>query len=137
MLTGFISRSQLEEDTAFGWMRTGYKAYIPSATTLEEARQQKDAHILVFGGTWCEDTQFILPRFFRLSDSCGISENQVSLIAVDRSKQAVGGLSSAFNITHVPTIIVMHGGVEIGRVVEYGKTGNWDKELSELLKRAR
>jgi hypothetical protein len=31
----------------------------------------------------------------------------------------------------------MHQGEEIGRVVEYGKTGNWDKELCELLKRAQ
>ncbi len=137
MLTGIISRSLLEGDTAFVWMNTGYKAYKPSEKAVEEGRQQKDAHILVFGGTWCEDTQFILPRFFRLADSCGISEKQVSLFAVDRSKQAMGGLSFAFNITNVPTIIVMHGGVEIGRVVEYGKTGNWDKELCELLKRAR
>jgi hypothetical protein len=137
MLTGIISRSLLEKDTAFRWMRTGYKAYKPSEKIVEEGRQQKEAHVLVFGGTWCEDTQFILPRFFRLADSCGISERQISLFAVDRSKQAPGGLSNAFHITLVPTFIVMHHGEEIGRVVEYGKTGNWDKELCELLKRAQ
>jgi hypothetical protein len=34
----------------------------------------------------------------------------------------------------VPTIIVMKSGKEIGRVVEYGKSGEWDKELLELIK---
>ena len=37
------------------------------------------------------------------------------------------------NITNVPTIIVMKNGKEIGRVVEYGKTGKWDKELAEIV----
>jgi len=30
--------------------------------------------------------------------------------------------------------IVMKDGKEVGRVVEYGKTGKWDVELAELLK---
>jgi hypothetical protein len=29
---------------------------------------------------------------------------------------------------------VMKNGMEVGRVVEYGKTGKWDLELAELLK---
>ena len=33
----------------------------------------------------------------------------------------------------VPTIIVMKNGREIGRVVEYGKYGSFDKELGEIL----
>jgi hypothetical protein len=46
----------------------------------------------------------------------------------------LGNLNDAFKITNVPTIIVMKDGKEIGRVVEYGKTGKWDVELAELLK---
>jgi hypothetical protein len=34
---------------------------------------------------------------------------------------------------NVPTIIVLKDGKEIGRVVEYGKTGMFDKELGEII----
>jgi hypothetical protein len=42
-------------------------------------------------------------------------------------------LSEALGVVNVPTIIVMKEGKEIGRVVEYGKTGVWDKELGEII----
>ncbi|MEI9808442.1 MAG: hypothetical protein WDO16_11570 [Bacteroidota bacterium] len=37
------------------------------------------------------------------------------------------------NITNVPTIIVMKKGKEVGRVIEYGKEGVFDKELAEII----
>ena len=52
---------------------------------------------------------------------------------VNRAKKSLGNIADAFNIVNVPTIIVMKGGKEVGRVVEYGTTGKWDKELAALL----
>jgi hypothetical protein len=54
-------------------------------------------------------------------------------LGVDRSKKTIQHLSEAFNILNVPTIIVLKDGKEIGRVVEYGKTGMFDKELGEII----
>ena len=31
------------------------------------------------------------------------------------------------------TFIVMKGGKEVGRVIEYGKNGRWDKEIGEIV----
>jgi hypothetical protein len=36
-------------------------------------------------------------------------------------------------VYNVPTMIVMKNGKEIGRVVEYGKYGIYDRELGEIL----
>jgi len=33
----------------------------------------------------------------------------------------------------VPTFIIVKNGREVGRVVEYGKTGNIEKELGEIV----
>jgi hypothetical protein len=53
---------------------------------------------------------------------------------VDRNKKTVGRLSEALNVTLVPTILVFKNGKELGRVVEFGKYGMFDKELAEILR---
>jgi hypothetical protein len=84
-------------------------------------------------GTWCDDSHFIVPKFFSLLDSSGVSQEKVSMFGVDRNKKTLHHFSEALNITNVPTIIVMNKGKEMGRVIEYGKTGYWDRELGEII----
>jgi thiol-disulfide isomerase/thioredoxin len=84
-------------------------------------------------GTWCEDSHYIIPKFYSLLDAAGFSTNQVTLIGVDRQKKTFSHLAEALNITNVPTIIVMKNGKELGRVVEFGKYGLFDKELGEII----
>ena len=103
------------------------------SVTIIEAKKN-DLHFLVFIGTWCEDSQFIIPKFFKILSAAGFPSERTSLHAVDREKKMPGNLTGAMGISNVPTIIVMKNGKEIGRVVEYGKTGNWEKELTELIR---
>ncbi len=134
ILKGFINRRQLETDTAFNWFAENKKGYTPYASALQGAKANKDSvHFLVFGGTWCSDTKFILPKFFTLVDAAGFSADKVTIVGVDRSKKTVHHLSEAFGVVNVPTIIVLKDGKEIGRVVEYGKSGMFDKDLGEIL----
>ena len=134
ILKGFVTRQQLSGDSAFKWFAENQKGYSPYPAALQTLKTNKDSvQFLVFGGTWCHDTQFILPKFFSLSDAAGVSQNQITLLGVDRSKKTIQHLSETFNILNVPTIIVLKDGREIGRVVEYGKTGMFDKELGEII----
>jgi len=84
-------------------------------------------------GTWCEDSQNIIPKFYSLLEAAAFSQDRVTLIGVDRQKKTYSHLAEALNITNVPTIIVMKSGKEMGRVVEFGKYGMFDKELGEIL----
>lgn len=63
----------------------------------------------------------------------GVPDENIILFGVNRSKLALGHIAEALGIINVPTIIVMKDGKELGRVVEYGKTGKWDKELAEII----
>ena len=134
VLKGFISKKDLATDTAFAWFQKGQSDYTPDQKALDALRANKESiNIIAFGGTWCHDTQFILPRFFALADKAGLSPDRITLIGVDHDKKTVHNLSEAFNITNVPTIIVMKNGQEVGRVVEYGKKGMFDRDLVEII----
>lgn len=132
---GIISKYALINQPAFIWYNTNQSSYT-APTMVVEAMKAATPTIkyLVFGGTWCEDTQNVLPKFFKLQEQSGVPDTDISFVGVDREKHSVGNLAQAHGITNVPTIIVMKDGKEVGRVVEYGKTGKWDEELAALLK---
>ena len=136
ILNGIVAKSDIANNAAFSnWYAGNKNSYKPDTSVTNAMANTKDkVQYVVFGGTWCEDTQFILPKFFKLQEQSGLSESHLSLYAVDRSKKTLGNIADAFKITNVPTIIVMKDGKEIGRVVEYGKTGKWDTELGQILK---
>lgn len=137
IVKGFLTKKDLATDTAFAWFAENLKGYVPEQTALQALRTNKDSvHILAFGGTWCGDTKYILPKFFALADAAGFSQDRITLLGVDRNKKTVQHLSEAFNVTLVPTFIVLKNGREIGRVVEYGKYGMFDKELGEIIRNA-
>jgi thiol-disulfide isomerase/thioredoxin len=131
---GIISRQTLTSDTSFHWYADNLKGYAPNSLALSSLRKQADSvELLVFMGTWCHDSQFIIPKMYSLIDAADFKESRVTLIGVDREKKTLSHLAEALNITNVPTIMVMKNGKEIGRVVEYGKYGLFDKELGEIL----
>jgi len=89
--------------------------------------------LIVYGGTWCEDSHFILPKFFKLQEQSNFPDANISFFAVDRNKKTIGGIADALGITNVSTIIVMKNGKEVGRVVEYGESGEAMKELGKIV----
>ncbi len=135
VLKGIINKQIIVSDTAYKWYAQSQKIYAQPDTAIVNAvaRNKSNVNYIIFGGTWCEDTQFILPKFFILQEKAGVADDHITLFGVDRKKQTSGNIASAFNIQNVPTIIVMKNGKEVGRVVEYGKTGKWDKELAAIL----
>jgi thiol-disulfide isomerase/thioredoxin len=134
ILKGTITRSLIENDTSFAWFKQNMQYGLADPYAVDMFKQKASQFsVLVFGGTWCHDTQNLLPKFYRLIDKSGFPENKVTLIGVDRAKTAPNGLHTKWNITNVPTFIILKNGVEVGRVVEYGKTGNIEKELGEIV----
>ncbi|HEY6955747.1 MAG TPA: thioredoxin family protein [Flavisolibacter sp.] len=134
VLVGFISKQELASDTAFTWFAQNQQGYTPNQDALQLLKANRDSvNIIAFGGTWCDDTKYILPKFFMLADAAGLSQDHVTIVGVDHDKKTIQHLSEAFGITNVPTLIVMRNGKELGRVVEYGHTGLFDKDLAEIL----
>jgi thiol-disulfide isomerase/thioredoxin len=133
ILKGLISRDMLEKDTAFSWFHQNRCAYMPDAAEAAVIRAKApQVQFLVFTGTWCEEAQYILPRFFALMDAASVRPEQVTLVGVDPSKKTVRHLSEDMHITTIPTFIVLKNGREIGRVSPMDKKSPWEKDLVRL-----
>ncbi len=137
ILTGTIDKYLLKNDTAFKWYAVNHQSYNPDTAIIHAFEKVKGANLqlIIFGGTWCEDTQFILPKFFKLQELGGVPDENITLIGVNSKKQSLGNITAALGVLNVPAIIVFREGKELGRVVEYGKTGKWDKELAQIINR--
>jgi len=133
VLRGLITRSDIENDTAFAWFKKNYNLGKPDANAIAAFKQHtNDLKVLVFVGTWCPDTQNLLPEFYRLTDASGFADSSITLIGVDNDKTTLDNLNTTFHLVDVPTFIVMKNGKEVGRVVEYGESGEAMKELGKI-----
>jgi thiol-disulfide isomerase/thioredoxin len=138
MFKGLIDKQTLINEPSFYWYATTQNNFQPDSALVQSMRKHQDStHFILFGGTWCDDTQSILPRFFKLQEMAGISDSCVSFFAVDRNKNSISNVPQAFGITRVPTIVLMNRGKEIGRLVEYGPKGDWNNAFLELLRSAK
>jgi thiol-disulfide isomerase/thioredoxin len=137
VLKGFIPKETLATDTAFAWYANGIKSFTPNAESLAALTAHKnDVYVLVFGGTWCEDTHQILPKMYATFQAAGLPDDHVTLLGVDRQKKTIQHLSEIFGVTSVPTFIVMKKGKEVGRIIEYGPTGMPEREIGTIVKEA-
>ena len=70
-------------------------------------------------GTWCGDSQHETPIFYKLMDAINFDYKNLTMIAVNRSKETPDNLQEGLKITNVPTFIFYKKGKEMGRFVEY------------------
>ncbi len=132
---GILSRDILLADSSFTWYAENLEHYTTNQSALEGLRKLKDSlQLLVFMGTWCEDSHNVIPKLFSLCDQAAFPQNHITLIGVDRNKKTWGHLCEALNVDKVPTILLMKQGKELGRVVEFGKFGLFDIDLGTILK---
>lgn len=133
-LIGTTAVKQLHKNADCPWYDSGYKAYLPDAATVAALNKTfpQDAKLLVFGGSWCSDTQYLLPQFFKTTDQAGIPNEAIQLYFLDEQKQSPGKLEQVHNVTHVPTFILLVNGKEKGRIVESVQQ-SVEKDLLQLI----
>ncbi len=116
---GEVNRKIIQSDTNFTWFDKNYKSYSPNKEAIEILKSKKDKiDFLIFAGTWCGDTKRELPKFYKLVDEVGISEKNIQLICVDRSKKSLDSLTFKYDLRRIPTIIILQNNKEVGRFVE-------------------
>ena len=119
LLRGQITFADLLDESTCSWLSAGASLYKADTKALEGIQGLGGPYrYVVFAGTWCEDTQILLPQFYAVMQQAGIPVSAVTLFGMNRAKKALNDEEQVFEITRVPTIIVLEQNREIGRITE-------------------
>ncbi|HZW78339.1 MAG TPA: thioredoxin family protein [Flavobacteriaceae bacterium] len=120
ILLGKINRHGLQLEGFKDWFGPKYETYTPDPQVITELKPLiKDIDIVVFMGTWCEDSHRDIPDLYRVLDELEYDESRLTMYAVSDDKSEPAGLVKEYHIIQVPTIIFYKNGKEINRIVEY------------------
>lgn len=119
LLVGDTSAVQLFD--AHPRFAQGYEAFDAEVLKLPDA-----VSVLLFFGTWCHDSEREVPRLVKLLETAGLSEDKLTLIALDYRKREPEGRATKFNVRYTPTAIFLRDGEEVGRIVERPNTSLYE-----------
>ncbi|PZW39557.1 thioredoxin-like protein [Mesonia algae] len=119
--SGKITEEDFKSGNLKEWFTPGYEAYEPEEEIVEKINRNIDEYkIKVFMGIWCSDSRREIPKLYSLLDKIDYNQDQLEVIAVDRSKTTTQGYEKNYDIQFVPTIIFIDkNGKEINRFVEF------------------
>ncbi len=118
-LRGDITFKDIEKETAYKWLPAGEKNYEPNTYIVEQLKKVlPNYRFVVFMGTWCEDTQMLLPQYYKTMKEANFDFNALIMYGVNRNKEALNIEHKLYNISRVPTIIIMQQFREVGRITE-------------------
>lgn len=130
---GLFTYRQLEMEPTFSWLPDAMDKYSPDTTTYAYLRATLPQHkLLVFMGTWCEDSQRLIPELYKLLSDLNVRYDNLVVVGMDRAKTtytATGvALVKEYEVSLLPTIVVINSeGKETGRITETVKRSiEWD-----------
>lgn len=137
MLLGHQLKDQFTKEPYADWYQKEFNEYALDQKAVNELRKDKfnSYNLIVFMGTWCEDSHRDFPRLMKILDELKYPDSRLTIIAVNRKKESPTGDEVKYNIQKVPTIIVEKYGKEIGRIIEMPTTGYIERDLVEILKK--
>lgn len=116
---GECTFDDLQKNSSFSWLQRGTSEYNPDTAAVKYLKQYlPNYQVVVFMGTWCDDTYTVLPKLYKILQVTGYPMKNYTMYGVDKAKEAKYVESKLYKIDNVPTIIVMRNMSEIGRIVE-------------------
>ncbi len=122
LYVGQCTFDDIEEESSFDWFKNGSNAYQPDPETIAALKKElTSCQLIIFMGTWCEDTHLLLPKLYKTMLLTHCFTNY-KMYGVDREKKSKNNEEQNYNVQNVPTIIVLKNGKELGRIVEHCKS---------------
>lgn len=94
-----------------------YEAYhLTEAQQKQLAQIKNKAHVDIYFGTWCHDSEREVPRFLKAFDQH--PNISYTLIGLDYGKKEPAQRAQAAGVKFTPTFVIKQNGEEVGRVIE-------------------
>jgi len=134
ILIGYCNIEGFTSGTFNDWFQLEYDTYIVDNETLDKINPDRleNLEITVVLGTWCSDSQREFPRFYKILEKIGFSFDYLTIIGVNRLKQAPDTHANELKIELVPTFIFSINGKEIGRIIESPEL-SLEKDLIKII----
>lgn len=133
VLVGKIDEKVLANDSAFRWFYYGVNNYKPDPAWTKYISFYRDSFdVVVFAGTWCNDSKRLLPQFYRVMMASSYPLSKIKLYGVDHQLRTLGDESSQYGLTETPTFIFLRDGKEIGRITDKLRRG-MDADIVSIL----
>jgi len=136
-LVGEISKKELTSEPYAKWFSKNYSEYIADSLELSQLISNLNGvEIKVILGTWCSDSRREISRLFKILNSIQYPEDKISMLAVDKNqfrneRDSIEEIND-LNIIRVPTIILLRGDKEMGRIIEY-PVQSLEKDMNLIL----
>ncbi|HEY8401550.1 MAG TPA: thioredoxin family protein [Cytophagaceae bacterium] len=115
--TGKTELSKVHD--TFDWYQQGFAEYAPDTTIITKISDNLNGYtFLIFAGTWCGDTKYLLPKFSKVLNMSGVSDEKVTLYLLDFRLKSPEKLEKKYKIKSIPTFVIIKDGKETGRIVE-------------------
>ncbi len=119
------------------WQSYDAADYMPDSTSVQKIKalaNQNGVSFLLFGGSWCGDSKIGMPKVLKLMNAAGVPLEKLAIYGVDRLKKEETGTAERYKVLRVPTLIVLKGNAEKGRIIEVPEE-SWEKDLEKILEK--
>jgi len=119
IIVGKCERIELQKGEYGNYFFEEYRNYEPERELLENIKNKIfNCSITIVLGTWCDDSQEQVPRFFKILDDIDYNTSYLEVMCVDKEKTAGDYDISALSIVRVPTFLFYKNDKEVGRIIE-------------------
>lgn len=122
-------KSQTDWDS---YVAVSYKPSKKKISAISRIARAKNIRFILFAGSWCKDSEAQLPTVMKLLDAARIPSRNIELYGVDGRMKEPAGRGERFEVLNVPTLILLKGERELGRIVERPME-TWEDDILSIL----
>lgn len=136
VMIGYCNKSGLQQGEFGNYFKEQYAMYEPKEDIIKKLSGRiNEVEITIVYGTWCYDSQMQVGPFYRILDEAGYNDTKLTVIGVNRDKDAVTVNIEDLNIELVPTFIIYEKNNELGRIIE-SPNKSLEEDLWKIVKKA-